>query len=71
LCRTEPADRVFAVGRHIDVVHAAVERDGLGEREGPGVDDVEPALVFRDADDDPVAVPRDRDVVGMALRALS
>src|SRR5207245_4566148 len=29
----------------------------------------EPALVFRDADDDPVAVPGDRDVVGVAAQA--
>jgi len=37
---------------------------------GPGVDDVQAALVFGDADDDPGAVLGDRDVVG-ALKGLS
>src|SRR5207244_4397730 len=59
---------VLAVGRHVDVVHAPVERDRLGERERPGVNDIEPALVFRYADNDPGAVPGDRDVVGVAAQ---
>ena len=56
-------DDVFAVGRDIDVVQAAVDRDGLVQRQRRRVDDVERAFAAGDADDD-AAVLGDGDVVG-------
>ena len=55
-------DDILAVGRDIDVVQAAVDRDGLLQRQRRRVDDVERAVAAGDADDD-AAVLGDGDVV--------